>query len=90
MYPALKKVLEAAAFRSNTAPPSHGDYTESTETNGFTVATGGGLAYSLNRALTIRVADISYRHSWTTPLWSRDYSNSLRLSTGVVLQMGTW
>ena len=90
MYPELKKVLDAAAFRANTAPPSHADYTEATETNGFTVATGAGLNYSLSRALTINVADLSYRHSWTNTLWGRNYSNSLKLSSGVVLRMGTW
>ena len=90
MYPELKKMLEVAAIRSNAVPPSHEDYTKATESNGFTVATGAGLDYSLSRALTIKVADVSYRHSWTAPLWGRDYSNSLKLSSGLVLRMGTW
>jgi hypothetical protein len=90
MFPELKKVLEAGAIRDNAPPPSHGDYTEETESHGFTVAMGGGVSYQLNKALIIRVADVSYRHGWTSPLWGRDYSNSLTVSSGLVLRMGTW
>jgi len=90
MFPELKKVLEAAALRDKKLPPAHEDYTEQTESNGFAVVTGAGLRYDLNRALTITVADLSYRRSWTSPLWGRDYSNSLKFSSGLVLRMGTW
>ena len=54
------------------------------------MATGGGLHYNLHPALTLRVAELSYRHSWTAPLWGRDYSNGLKWSSGLVLRMGTW
>ena len=90
MYPKRKELLDAAATRNNTPPPDHSEYTDATESHGLTVSTGGGFNYQLNRALTIRVAELSYRHSWTAPLWGRDYSNSLTLSSGLVLQMGTW
>jgi hypothetical protein len=90
MFPQWKQVLEAAAMRDNKQPPWHDDYSEQTESNGFAVSTGGGLNYELNRALTIRVADFSYRHSWVTPLWGRDYSSSVKLTSGLVLHMGTW
>ena len=43
-----------------------------------------------NNAISIKVADISYRHSWTNALWGRDYSNSLKFTSGLVLRMGTW
>lgn len=68
----------------------NGDYTQETESNGFAVATGGGVSYQLNKALSIKVADLSYRHSWTSPLWGRDYNNSLKFTSGLVLRMGTW
>jgi hypothetical protein len=90
MYPQLKRVLDAAAARNNQEPPSHDEYTDKTESNGFAVATGAGLNYKLNRALTIRVAEFSYRHSCTSPLWGRSYSDSLKLTSGLVLHMGTW
>jgi hypothetical protein len=82
MYTDLKKQLDKDA--------PHAAYTDDTESNGLTVATGGGISFSLNRALTLRVADLSYRRAWTSPVWGRDYNNSLKLSSGLVLRMGTW
>ncbi len=90
MNPQLKKLLQIAASRDNRPPPSHDDYTAAVESNGFAVSTGGGLHYNLNAALTLRVAEMSYRHAWTSPLWGRDYSGGLQWSSGVVLRMGTW
>ena len=90
MYPERKRLLEAAAVRDNKQPPVHADYTDQTESNGFAVASGGGVDYELNRALTIRVADFSYRHSWAAPLWGRDFSSSMKFTSGLVLRMGTW
>jgi hypothetical protein len=90
MFPELKEALEAAAARDNTTPPSHGDYTQETQSNGFAVSTGGGVSYQVNRAMTIKVADLSYRHSWNSALWGRDYANSVKFTTGFVLRMGTW
>jgi hypothetical protein len=90
MYPEFKQLLEKIAIRENKPPPSHEDYTEATESNGFAVATGGGLNYNLSPALSVRVADLSYRHAWTSPLWGRDYSSGVQFSSGLVLRMGTW
>jgi len=90
MYPQRKKVLEAIATRDNKEPPAHSDYTDQTESNGFAVSSGGGVEYAFNRAITIRVADFSYRHSWAAPLWGRDYSSSVKVTSGLVLHMGTW
>lgn len=90
LFPELKKTLEAIAIRENKLPPSHGDYTEETESHGFAVSTGGGVSYQLNKALTIRLAELSYRHHWTGPLWGREYGNSMKFSSGLVLHMGTW
>jgi hypothetical protein len=90
MYPGLKKLLEAAAARANKEPPVHEDYTDTTESNGFSLSAGAGLNYELTAAVTLRVADISYRHNWTNALWGRDFSNSLKVSSGIVLRLGTW
>jgi hypothetical protein len=90
MDPDLKQHLEKIAIRDNKLPPSHDDYTEATERHGFAVATGGGLSYNLSSALSLRVADLTYRHAWTSPLWGRDYSSGLQWSSGLVLRMGTW
>jgi hypothetical protein len=90
MYPEKKKLLEAVAIRTDKLPPAHADYTDATESHGFALGTGAGVSYQVNNAITIKVADISYRHSWTNALWGRDYSNSLKFTSGLVLHMGTW
>ena len=90
MFPEKKKLLTELAVESGSEPPTPMDYTEQTSTNGFAVSVGGGVQYKLNPALAIRVADISYRHSWVSPMWGRDFSNGLKLTCGFVLRVGTW
>lgn len=90
MHPELKQLLQKAAIRENKTPPVHDDYTEATESHGFVVAPGAGLSYNLSPALTLRVADLSYRHAWTSPLWGREYNSGIQWSSGLVLRMGTW
>jgi hypothetical protein len=91
MFPQTKQALEMAAARDpRLQPPSHNDYTDDTASNGFAVRGGGGVNYKLNGALTFRVAELAYQHSWAGPLWGRSYSNALIVSSGLVLRMGTW
>lgn len=90
MFPEEKRVLEEAARRAVTPPPTHEDYTRDADSNGFIVSTGGGVAYKLNRALAIRVAQLSYQYTWAGPVFGRDYSNVLQFTSGLVLRMGTW
>jgi hypothetical protein len=90
MYPQLKQLLEQAAISGNAPPPTHDEYTKTTETNGFAVSAGDGIHYNINPALTLQVAELSYRRSWTSPLWGRDYSGGVQWSSGLMLRMGTW
>jgi hypothetical protein len=90
MYPERKELLTRLAAVQGAAPPAHNDYTDQVEASGFAVAAGGGIDYKLNRALILRVAELSYRHSWIAPLWGRSYSESFRVAAGLVLRMGTW
>ena len=90
MNPDRKNLPVQLAVLQGAAPPAHDQYTEHTETNGFAVATAGGVDYKLTRALAIRVAELSYRHSWAGPLWGRTYPGSMRFVTGLVLRTGTW
>jgi len=91
MYPERKQLLEKAALaRDSKVPVAHDDYTDATESNGFALSTGGGLNYNVSSSLTLRVAELSYRHAWTSPLWGRDYTGGLQWSSGIVLRMGTW
>lgn len=90
MFPEKKKLLTKIAMQKNLEVPTHDQYTEQTDTNGFAISIGGGLQYKLNRAFAIRLADISYQHFWVSPLWGREFSNGLKITSGLVLRMGTW
>ena len=91
MFPDRKALLEQLAAQNHTTPPTRDQYALVTETNGLALAAGAGVQYKLSRALAIRVAEVSYRYSWLEPLFGRGaYSESVRLTSGLVLRMGTW
>ena len=91
MYPQVKSRLEAAAAQDpRLTPPAHSDYTDDVGTNGFALKSGGGVNYKLNAALTLRIAELAYEHSWTSPVWGRSYTGAMSFSSGLVLRMGTW
>ena len=54
------------------------------------MAPGGRLDVALNRALALRVANLDYTRSWLGDLNGRNFDHGLRLSTGIVLRIGTW
>jgi hypothetical protein len=90
MFPKKKRLLEQMAAAEGSAPPEREEYTEQVATNGLAAAIGGGIQYKLSQVLAVRLAEVSYRHLWTAPMWGRDFSGGLKLTSGVVLQMGTW
>ncbi len=89
MFPLKKKLLEATLHEGDPLP-AHSEYTHQIEANGFAIATAGGVDYKLNRALAVRVMELSYRRSWAGPLWGETYPHSVKLVSGLVLRMGTW
>lgn len=70
--------------------PRRPDYLIHEESSGFALSAGGGLDLRLNRALALRVASIEYRRAFLSAPDGRDYSGGLRMTTGIVLRMGTW
>jgi hypothetical protein len=84
--PNPKKVLE----QDGNSDPPHSIYSNHWETNGFTIQAGGGVDVKLNGALSIRVADVDYFHSWSNELNAINYGDGLQLSGGLILRMGTW
>jgi hypothetical protein len=68
----------------------HDLYTQHWETTGFSIAVGGGMDVALNRALALRVVDFDYTRSWLGNLNGRNFDHGLRVSTGLVLRLGTW
>jgi hypothetical protein len=65
-------------------------YTRQSENTGFAIAGHAGLDAKLTSAVAIRVADIGYIHSWHSNLDGIDYSNSLQVTSGLIVRFGTW
>jgi hypothetical protein len=66
------------------------EYLDRSRGKGVAVAVGGGLDYDLNRALAFRVTRFEYMRSWMPPVRGIDYAHGMRLTTGLVLKVGTW
>jgi len=58
--------------------------------NAFALGAGGGVDVRLNRAIALRLANFEYRHAWMNHPGMEDYRTSVRFSSGLVLQMGSW
>jgi hypothetical protein len=68
----------------------HNYYSTDFADNGFTLHAGGGLNVRLNSVFELRVADLSYEHTWLAPMNGLQYRSAFKLSWGLVLRMGTW
>lgn len=60
------------------------------ETTGFSLSVGGGMHIKLNRALGVQLANLEYVRSWLGNLSGISLKQGFRLSTGLVLRVGTW
>jgi hypothetical protein len=89
-YPELKREILAAAKPSDNTNQLYLKYSKRWETNAFTIQAGTGLDVKLNDALSYRVADLEYFHSWDKELNGLNYQHGLQLTTGLVLRIGTW
>ena len=87
--PALQEVLSQLPGGAQTQK-YYDLYTRHWETTGFSLSVGGGLDVGLNRALALRVAGLDYTRSWLGDMNGRNFDHGFRLSTGVVLRVGTW
>jgi len=90
IYPDLKKIVKAAAKPSDDPDTLYSMYSKHWETNGLTIQAGSGLDLKLNNALSFRVADLEYSHSWNNELNGYAYRNGLQFTTGFILHMGAW
>jgi hypothetical protein len=88
--PQLEKAIESSASKSTPAYVLYPLYAKDWETNGFTIQVGSGVDVKLNNALSYRVANLEYSHSWTKELNGINYRDRLQFTTGLVLHMGTW
>ena len=81
--------LHLGRFCEDRNSPTH-PYAQHFETTGVALSTGAGLDVRLTRALSLRLADLSYVHTWVPSLNGTDFSKGLRISMGMGLQIGTW
>jgi hypothetical protein len=68
----------------------HAYYTTDWDKIGFAMQAGAGVDYKLNNAVGLRVADLSYAHSWAGDINGFSYRNAVQVTSGLVLYMGTW
>ncbi len=68
----------------------HNFYTTDWDQAGLAMHVGGGLNLRLNNALELRLANVSYEHSWLDPMHGIQYRNAVQVSGGLVIRMGTW
>jgi hypothetical protein len=89
LYPEVRKQLKEEYKGKKVFPPLGPQYTRGYDSNAFAIVTGAGVDYKINRALVIR-SGVDYSHTWNRDLNNVSYNNSLRISSGLVLSMGTW
>jgi hypothetical protein len=70
--------------------PVRSDYSVENSANGVASLAGGGMDIKVHPALTVRVANLEYTHSFLPRVDRIDASNGFRLTTGIVLRIGTW
>jgi hypothetical protein len=89
MYPDRKPDNIAKMSRLEAAQ-ARAMYTSELDSNQLAVEFGGGVDFALNRALALRVGDLEYLHTYGADLNNRNGRGNLRISTGIILRMGTW
>jgi hypothetical protein len=92
MYPEKKAQLEATLGQlgQQLSPPDHSLYTADTETTGLAVLASAGVDVKINPAIAFRVVDLGYMHSWHSRLDGINYGNTVQLTAGLILRLGTW
>ena len=65
-------------------------YAKHYETTGVALSTGVGMDVALTKALSLRLADLNYVHTWVPNLNGTEFSDGVRVSIGLGLKIGTW
>ena len=90
---ALRKEL-VQAWDDGNGPlghyPKRSDWSVEVSNNGPSVVAGGGLDVVVSRPFAWRVINLEYSHTWMTDVAMIHPQNSVRISTGAVLRIGTW
>lgn len=70
--------------------PKRSDWSVQIANNGPTLGIGGGFDLVLARAFAWRLLNVEYSHSWIGSIASIEPRNTVHISTGAVLRIGTW
>ena len=70
--------------------PKRSDWSVEISNNGPSIAAGGGLDVVITRPFAWRLINLEYNHTWMSDVAMIRPQNSLRVSTGAVLRIGTW
>jgi len=89
-FPAERNLIANSLPPGTGLNPYYNLFNNSYESTGLALSVGGGVDYRLYPGLALRVAGLDYLHSWLSPVNGRDFDTGIRLTTGVVLRLGTW
>jgi hypothetical protein len=70
--------------------PKREDWSVERQLNGLALSAGGGVDVALGRAFAWRVGNLEYTRSWLGEVDQIHPENGLRLSSSLVLRIGTW
>ena len=70
--------------------PKREDWSIEHQENGLALSAGGGVDIALSRAFAWRVGNLEYTRSWLGDVDQLHAANGLRLSSSLVLKIGTW
>ena len=90
IFPELQKELKEKGEKGSYYRHIYLDYTQNWHRNGLALSIGAGVDLGINRALGLRLASLDYMHSWLSPLNGSDFHDGIRLSTGLIVNMGSW
>ena len=84
-----QQMKELAKKGIDVWPPPYAEFARSWDSNALAIVTGAGVDLKFNNALSLRTS-LDYSHTWNHDLNNLSYRNSVQLSSGLVLNMGTW
>ena len=88
--PVLKQQILSTLPPTKAASTVYWEYTTRYETTGPSLSIGGGLDLRLNSAVAVHLGSVDYVRSWLNKLNGTDLTHAIRVSTGLVLRVGTW
>jgi len=90
LYPDRMAALLAQNAKGTYYRNVYLDYTRSWEMNGLALSVGAGVDVGINRALGLRLASVEYLRSWLDRLNGSAFNNGVRVSTGLIVNVGSW